>query len=93
MSAQPNQFFAKAVRWFWAAMLGRLQLPGWLALAVAIFLGVPAWSESVRFWLETAKTTGGWGSNLGADNYQPVFPRRSRFIRIWIFSSRWLFWY
>ena len=41
---------------------------------MAIFLGVPAWSDAVRFWLETAKTTPSWAANVAPIITNQFFP-------------------
>jgi hypothetical protein len=50
----------RALAWVKSALLGRVTLPGWLAIAMAVFLGIPAWNDAVNFWLETAKTSPLW---------------------------------
>ena len=65
---------ARLARWIASVMLGRVVLPFWLTIAMAIFLGVPEWSEAVRFWLETAKTTGGIAATVAPILTYPYFP-------------------
>jgi hypothetical protein len=55
-------------------VLGTVPLPGWAAILMAIFLGIPAWSEAVRFWLDTAKSTGGWAADVAPVLTNPYFP-------------------
>jgi hypothetical protein len=43
-------------------LLGHVNLPGWFLLLFAIFFAVPDWNEKVRFWLEIAKSSGGYMS-------------------------------
>jgi hypothetical protein len=44
------------------SLLGHVNLPGWFLLLFAIFFAVPDWNEKVRFWLEIAKSSGGYMS-------------------------------
>jgi hypothetical protein len=41
---------------------------------MAIFLGIPAWSDAVHFWLDTAKTTPGWFSTAAPIITNQYFP-------------------
>ena len=63
-----------ALRWLESALLGRVTLPAWIAIAMAIFLGVPAWSDAIRYWLETAKTTPTWAADIVPVIVSPYFP-------------------
>jgi hypothetical protein len=64
----------RVVGWILSVLLGRVTIPAWIAIAMAIFLGVPAWSEAVHFWLETAKTTPTWASPAATIIASPYFP-------------------
>lgn len=55
-------------------LLGRIVLPAWLAIAVAIFLTVPAVNDAVHFWLDTAETTPGWAAKLAPIIASSYFP-------------------
>lgn len=55
-------------------LLGTIVLPFWLLIALAVFLGVPAWSGAVFFWLNTAKTTSTFAATLAPIITYPYFP-------------------
>jgi hypothetical protein len=69
-----DNWLKKVVGWFLSVLLGRVTIPAWIAIAMAIFLGVPARSEAVHFWLETAKTTPTWAAPAAAIIAAPYFP-------------------
>lgn len=62
------------MRWFLSALSGGVVLPAWIAIGMAIFLGVPAWSDAVHFWLNTAKTTPTWVATTATIIVNPYFP-------------------
>src|SRR5208283_2186606 len=64
----------QAVQWLLSVLLGRVTLPAWIAIALAIFLGIPTWNDAVRFWLETAKTTPTWAATAAPVITSPYFP-------------------
>ena len=64
----------RVVGWLFSVLLGRVTIPAWIAIAMAIFLGVPAWSDAVHFWLETAKTTPTWAAPAATIIANPHFP-------------------
>jgi hypothetical protein len=41
-------------------LLGQVKLPGWLFLLLAIVIAVPDWKSRYEFWLEVAKSSGGF---------------------------------
>jgi hypothetical protein len=51
-----------AASWLTSVLLGRVTIPAWIAILMAIFLGIPAWSDAVRFWLDTAKASPSWAT-------------------------------
>jgi hypothetical protein len=69
-----NNWLKRVVGWLLSVFIGRVTFPFWIAIAMPIFLGVPAWSEAVHFWLETAKTTPTWAAPAAAIIVNPYFP-------------------
>jgi hypothetical protein len=69
-----DNWLKRVVGWLLSVLLGRVTIPAWIAIAMAIFLGVPAWSEAVHFWLETAKTTPTWAAPAAAIIANQYFP-------------------
>jgi hypothetical protein len=41
-------------------LFSRVKWPGWFAILVAIFIGVPDWNGRIDFWLKAAKGMGGY---------------------------------
>ena len=60
-------------RWIFSAVSGRVVLPVWIAIGIAIFLGIPAWNDAVHFWLNTAKTTPTWAAATASIILNPYF--------------------
>jgi hypothetical protein len=69
-----DNWLKRVVGWLLSVLLGRVTFPFWIAIAMAIFLGVPSWSGAVHFWLETAKTTPTWAAPAAAIIANQYFP-------------------
>jgi hypothetical protein len=58
-SALPRWSRAWIVQRVTGALLGQFNVPGWLLIIIAIFIGVPDWNSRVEFWLSVAQSSGG----------------------------------
>jgi hypothetical protein len=73
MSTTPKWSRDRVVAFITNALLGQFKVPGWLAIALAVFMGVADWNSRIEFWISVARSSNRYLGTIASVLLWPYF--------------------